>query len=83
MAHACEVEIGRGDHTIQDLSGLRTSEMAACTLDGKRTKLVCTSALVLDAEMLTRHGTALTLRGVSWIVTVQTVGEPLLRSPIS
>ncbi len=56
--------------------------MAACNPDGKRSKSVCTRALVLDAELHIRHGTALTLRGVRWLVTYQTIGEPLLGQPL-
>ena len=56
--------------------------MAACTPDGKRAKLVCTRALIVDAELHIRHGTALVLRGVRWLVTDQAVGEPLLGRPL-
>ncbi len=56
--------------------------MAACNPGGKRAKLVCTGSLVLDAELHIRHGTDLTLRGIRWIVTDQTVGEPLLGRPL-
>ncbi len=56
--------------------------MAACNPDGKRVKLVCTRALVSDAELHIRHGTAVTLRGVRWLVTDQTVLEPLFGRPL-
>ncbi len=61
------------DHTVEDLRGPRTFDMAAC----KQAKLVCTQALILDAELHILHGIALTLRGVRCLVTDRTVGEPV------
>lgn len=36
----------------------------------------------MNTELHIRHGTALTLRNVRWLVTDQTVGEPLLGRPV-
>ena len=70
------------DHSVEYHPGPRSFDMAACTPDGKRAKLVCTRALVVDAELHIRHRTALVLRGVRWLVTDQAVGEPLLGRPL-
>ncbi len=39
------------DHTIEDLPGPRTFDMADCSPDGKRAKLMCIRALALDADL--------------------------------
>ena len=70
------------DHFVEYLPGPRSFDMAACTPDGKRAKLVCTRALIVDAELHIRHGTALLLRCVRRLVTDQAVGDPLLGRPI-
>ena len=67
---------------MEYLPGPRSFDMAACTPDGKRAKLVCTRALVVGAELHIRHGTAVVLCDVRWLVTDQVVGEPLLGRPL-
>ena len=70
------------NHSVEYLPGPRSFDMAASTPDGKRAKLVCTRALVVDAELHIRHGTAIVLRGVRWLVTDQAVGGPPLGRPL-
>lgn len=56
--------------------------MAANLPDGKPASLVCSKVIIVDTEFQIRHGTALPLRDVRWLVTAQAVGDPLLGRPI-
>jgi len=56
--------------------------MAACNIDGKPAEIVCSRIAKIDTELHIRHGTVLVLCLLSWLVTDQTLGEPLLGRPI-
>lgn len=60
----------------------RSFEMAASLENGKPATLTCTKTTTMDVELHIRHGTALILRGVQWLITDQAVGEPLLGRPL-
>lgn len=70
------------DYTVQDLLRPRQFEMAAYLPDGNQASITCIKVLTVDTELHIRHGPALTLRGVRWLITDQTVGEPLLGRPV-
>ena len=70
------------EHTLEDLIRPRTFYMAANLPDGKPAALTCKQVVTVDTELHIRHGSALTLRGVRWLVTNQAVGDPLLGRPI-
>lgn len=63
---------------VQKLSPQRRLSIAASTLDGTVTVITCNRAVIVDTELHIRHGSALVLRGLWWIVTLQLAGEPLL-----
>ena len=50
--------------------------------DGQPATLTFKQVVTVDTELYIRHGTALTLRGMKWLVTDQTVGDPLLGRPV-
>lgn len=52
--------------------------MAANLPDDNKASPICTKVLIVDTECHIRHGAALTMRGVCWLVTEKTVGQPLL-----
>lgn len=56
--------------------------MAASLPNGDAAPPICTKVLTIDTELHIRHGSALTLRRVRWLVTDQTVGELLLGRPV-
>lgn len=70
------------EFNVEDLPRPRHFDLAACNTDGKPAKLVCNHALTVDVELHIRYGTALTLRGLRWLVTDQPAGEPLLGRPV-
>lgn len=69
------------DHIVEDLPRTRTFHMAANLPDGTPASLTCSQVVTVDAELHIRHGSALALLGVRWLVTKQAVGEPLLGRP--
>lgn len=70
------------EHKIEKLVRPRKFDMAASLPDGKPSFLLCNEVITIDVELHIRHGSALTLRGVRWLVTDQAVGEPLLGRPV-
>ncbi|MEM1369510.1 MAG: hypothetical protein AAGG02_16175 [Cyanobacteria bacterium P01_H01_bin.15] len=60
----------------------RDFRMAALLEDGTQAVIKCTHTLTMNIELNIRHGTALMLRGVKWLVTNQEVGEPLIGRPL-
>jgi len=70
------------DFTVEDLPVKSVFDMAASLPNGKPASLICDKAVVIDTELHIRHGSALILRGVRWLVTNQSVGEPLLGRPL-
>ena len=70
------------EHSVEDLPRPRTFNMAAKLSDGKSAALTCKQIVTVDTELHIRHGSALTLRGVRWLVTDQTVGDPLMGRPL-
>lgn len=69
-------------HTVDKLPGPRTFDVAANLPDGNPASLTCSKIVTVDTKLHIRHGTALTLRGVRWLVTDQAVGDPLLGRPV-
>lgn len=67
---------------IEDLARPHTFEMTASMLDGNKTVLVFKGTVTVDTEMHIRHGSALIIGGVRWLVADQNVGESLLGRPI-
>ena len=70
------------EHTVEYLLQPWTFFMAGKLPDGKAATLTFKKAVVVDVELHIRHGTALTLWGVRWLVTDQIVGDPLLGRPL-
>ena len=56
--------------------------MAATNKDGTAATIMCDKAVTIDTQLHIRHGSALVLRGLRWLVTSQCVGEPLLGRPL-
>lgn len=44
--------------------------------------LKCTKVITMDTKLHILHGSALTLRGVRWLVTEQSVSEPQIGRPV-
>ena len=57
------------EYKLEDLIRYRKFDIAASLPNGKQAVLTCNKALVVDTELLIRHGTALNLRVVRWLVT--------------
>lgn len=70
------------DATVVKLDPPRNFEMAAKNLDGSLTTITCTHAATIDTELHIRHGSALVLRNLRWLITPQVVDEPLLSRPL-
>ena len=70
------------EHTVEELPRPRTFNMAAHLPNGKPAPLTCRQVVTADTELHIRHGSALILRGVRWLVTDQAVGDPLLGRPL-
>lgn len=77
-----ELKQARVELKVERLPQPRIFDMAACTADGKKASITFKKAVIVDTELHIRHGSALVLRGTRWLVTDQTVGEPLLGRPI-
>ena len=56
--------------------------MAASDETGKPSVLTCKQAATVDTELHIRHGAALMLRGMRWLVTDQKCDEPLIGRPV-
>ena len=70
------------EYALEDLARPRTFDMAADLPNGKRASITCDQVVTVDTELHIRHGSALVLRGVRWLVTDQAVGDPLLGRPL-
>lgn len=82
-SHMAKAIIRAGvEYSIERLIRPRTFKMAASLPDGKQATLTYQQAMVVDVELQIRHGSALKLRGVRWLVTDQSEGEPLLGRPV-
>lgn len=67
---------------VEDLARPREFQMAASSPNGKPCIITCKKVATVDVELHIRHGSALILRGVRWLVTDRTLGEPLLGRPV-
>ncbi|CAN8075453.1 unnamed protein product, partial [Agarophyton chilense] len=70
------------DASVVKLVPPRKFEMAAKNPGGSPTIIECTHAATIDTELHIRHGSALVLRNLRWLVTPQIVDEPLLSRPL-
>jgi len=77
-----KLENANVDFKIEKLDPPRSFNMAANNPDGSETAISCDQAVTLDTQLHIRHGSALILRGLRWLVTSQAVGEPLLGRPV-
>lgn len=55
----------------------RAFGMAEQSVNGKRVQMVCTTEVTTDTKLRIRHGFALLIRNLHWLVTKQHVSEPL------
>lgn len=67
---------------VLKLNPPRKFEMAAKNPDGTPTIITCTHSATIDTELHIRHGSALVLRNLRWLITPQAVDEPLLSRPL-
>lgn len=67
---------------IEVLPNPRLFDIAAHTMEGKKSILVCDRTIYIDCELHIRHGTLLMLRNLKWLVTEQKFPEPILERPI-
>lgn len=76
--------IEKADHDVQAerLDPPRQFDMAAENLDGFATTIACDHAVTLDIHLHIRHGSALLLRGLCWLVRAQFLDEPLFGRPL-
>lgn len=56
--------------------------MAAYNPDGQKATLIFKLAMTVDSGLHIRHVTSLVLHGLRWLVTYQTVGDPLPGRPL-
>lgn len=56
--------------------------MVACTEYGESARLIFRSAVTLHPEVHIRHGTAIVIRNVHWLITDQKIAENVLGRPI-
>lgn len=70
------------DALVEKLTPPRTFNMAASNSDGSTNTISCDQAVTINTQLHIRHGSALILRGLRWLVTSQSVGEPLLGRPV-
>lgn len=70
------------DIEVENLGRPRVFEMGAATTDGNRAILTCARTLSVHTELQIRHGSALVLRNLKWLVTNQPVADPLLGRPV-
>lgn len=69
------------EHSVQEPARPQVVEIAASLPDGKPISLICNKVVTVYTELQIRHASALTLRGTRWLVTDQTVGDPLRGRP--
>ena len=69
-------------HKVETLVQPREFEMAAKLAEDTYPMIKSENIFTVDTELHIRHGSSLTLRGVLWLVTDQTVGQSLLRRPV-
>lgn len=67
---------------VEKLPTQKTFNMVARNSDGSRTTISCGKAVTLDTDLHIRHGSALILRSLRWLVTPKAVQEPLLGRPV-
>lgn len=77
-----ELEATGVEINAQRLDRPRVFEMAAALPNGERACLTCDNAVSIDTELKIRHGAALVLRNLNWLVTEQPVAEPLIGRPL-
>lgn len=70
------------DIEVQKLNRPRMFEMAPATPDGRRTTLTCTKTACINMEIKIRHGSALVLRNLRWLISEQPLSDPLLGRPL-
>lgn len=71
-----------GDVKIEDLQPARRFTLAASAPDGTDICLVCNQVATMTVDVHIRHGSALKLRHLRWLISPQRVPEPLLGRPI-
>lgn len=57
-------------------------DMTAVNPNGAKATMVCKEEVSIDIELHIRHGTALNMRNLKWLITAQHLSEPLLGRPI-
>lgn len=78
--HAIE---GTGaDVEVERLNSPLVFEIVAATSDGRRTTLMCTKTTCINTKLKTRHGSALVLRNLRWLITEQPLSDSLLGCPL-
>ena len=70
------------DLQLEKLTPPRTFNMAARDPDGSATTICYDKAATIGTQLHIRHGSARIVRGLRWLFTRQTVGEPLLGRPV-
>lgn len=68
--------------SIQCLDPPLSFHLADYNQDGTPANPICKHASSIDTDIPIRHGTALTIRGALWLVTEQTMTEPMLGRPV-
>lgn len=77
-----KIEESGGNVTIEQLRQPRIFHMAAHDPSGAESQLRCARAATMDTDVHIRHGAALKIRRLRWLVTEQDVPEPLLGRPL-
>ena len=70
------------DMKVETLQKPRKFYMAASLPDGNPAVMIITKTVTLNMELHVRHGTAIVLRNMKWLVTDQHMTEPLIGRPI-
>lgn len=58
---------------VEELPRPRTFILAASLPNGKKAEISCKKIATIDTELNIRHGTALILRNLRWVITDQSV----------
>lgn len=72
------ISSSNGKVVVENLIPKKIFNLAAEAPDGTSLRLTCEKVVTMDVDVHIRHGTALKIRNVRWLISEQRVPEPLL-----
>lgn len=77
-----ELKTKGGQMKVALLKRPKLFHFAASLRNGQQATLECTKKVQLDVQLCVTHSSELMIRGVTWLVTRQYIGDPILGRPL-